>query len=55
MTNPNSNSEQPKEIDDAASKSLDTDFGSEGQEAIGAEHNGPIKAPDAEGGAYVIP
>ncbi len=42
-------------VDAGASKQLETEYGSEGAEAIGAEHDGPIKAPDADGGAYVIP
>lgn len=38
-----------------ASRPLDTEYGHEGAEDIGAEHDGPTKAPDAEGGAYIIP
>jgi len=55
MADQNPKTDTPEELDDAASKALETDFGGEGPEAIGAEHDGPIKAPDAEGGAYVIP
>ena len=38
-----------------ASDNLDTSFGVEDDDQTGAEHDGPVKAPDSQGGAYVIP
>lgn len=38
-----------------ASQNLETEVGEENADMLGAEEEGPTKAPDADGGAYVIP
>lgn len=45
----------PIESVEDASAPLGTAYGSEGADVIDAEHGSPTKAPDASGGAYVIP
>lgn len=42
------------EVEDASGP-LETASGDEGADAIGAEHDGPTKPLDADGGAYIVP
>lgn len=56
MTDPKSPTEQTTDaVPNDASKPLETEAGRENAEQVGGEHDGPIKAPDAADGAYVIP